>query len=277
MTSSENSSLIFSTTIQPERQRQRESLSRNLLRARTPRDGIVVLCLSVDLPDYCSHNVLMVVESHFLDRLIGSATAEKHIYYGVSWDTYLQVSEAFGEESNVRLTFNRGVLEIMSPKRLHEQVTRLVDMIVTFLAFELGLNVDNCGAMTLRVESAQRGGEPDSCSYIAHEAAVRGVEEINLQVHPPPDLILEVDITSPSLDKFGLYLTARVPEVWRYDGAQMSFNVMAGEQYESAAESQSFPHLSAAMLQRYINIGREQGSAAMLQTVKSEIPRTTDR
>jgi Uma2 family endonuclease len=164
----------------------------------------------------------------------------------------------------------------MSPKRLHEQVTRLVDMIVTFLAYELGLNVDNCGAMTLRVESAQRGGAPDSCFYIAHEAAVRGVEEINLQVHPPPDLVLEVDITSPSLDKFSLYLTARVPEVWRYDGSQMNFYVIAGERYESASESQCFQHLSAAMLQRYINIGREQGSAAMLQTVKSEIPRTTN-
>jgi Uma2 family endonuclease len=232
--------------------------------------------LSVDLRKCCSHNALMVVESHFLDRLTESATAEKHIYYGVSWDTYLQLLEELGDESNARLTFNRGVLEIMSPKRLHEQVTRLVDMIVTFLAYELGLNVDNCGAMTLRVESAQRGGAPDSCFYIAHEAAVRGVEEINLQVHPPPDLVLEVDITSPSLDKFSLYLTARVPEVWRYDGSQMNFYVIAGERYECASESQCFQHLSAAMLQRYINIGREQGSAAMLQTVKSEIPRTTN-
>src|SRR5436309_443008 len=83
-----------------------------------------------------------------------------------------------GEDRSVRLTFNRGALEIMSPKRLHEQITRLIDMVVTLLAFELGLNVDNCGAMTLRVASAQRGGEPDSCFYITNEARVRGVEEI---------------------------------------------------------------------------------------------------
>jgi Uma2 family endonuclease len=218
----------------------------------------------------------MLVESHVLDRLTATSTAEKHIYYGVKWDVYLQLLEDLGDDRSVRLTFNRGVLEIMSPKRLHEQITRLVDMVVTLLAFELGLNVDNCGAMTLRVESAQRGGEPDSCFYIAHEAEVRGVDEINLQVHPPPDIVLEVDITSPSLDKFGLYLAARVPEVWRYDGAHMSFHALAGERYETASHSLCFPHLTAAMLERYLTTGREQGSTAMLQMIKSEIPQITD-
>lgn len=214
----------------------------------------------------------MLVESHVLDRLTATSTAEKHIYYGVKWDDYLQLLADLGDDRSVRLTFNRGVLEIMSPKRLHEQITRLVDMVVTLLAFELGMNVDNCGAMTLRVESAERGGEPDSCFYIAHEAMVRGVDEINLQVHPPPDIVLEVDITSPSLDKFGLYLAARVPEVWRYDGAHMSFHALVGEQYETASHSLCFPHLTAAMLESYLTTGREQGSTAMLQAVKGEIP-----
>jgi len=219
----------------------------------------------------------MLVETHVLDRLKASATAEKHIYYGVSWDTYLQLLEELGDDGNVRLTFNRGVLEIMSPKRLHEQVTRLVDMVVTLLAFELGLNVDNCGAMTLRVKAAQHGGEPDSCFYIANEAAVRRVENINLQIHPPPDIVLEVDITSPSLDKFGLYLAARVPEVWRYDGAHMSFYALAEERYDDAPHSLCFPHLTAAMLERYVHVGREQGSTAMLQMVKRDIPQPADR
>jgi Uma2 family endonuclease len=218
----------------------------------------------------------MLAESHVLNRLTAAATAEKHIYYGVLWDTYLQLLEELGDDSGVRLTFNRGVLEIMSPKRLHEQITRLVDMVVTLLAFESGVNVDNCGAMTLRVASAERGGEPDSCFYIANEATVRGVDEIDLQVHPPPDIVLEVDITSPSLDKFGLYVAARVPEVWRYDGTRMSFHTLAGECYENAPHSLCFPHLTAAMLEHYLTIGREQGSTAMLQAVKSEMPEKTE-
>ncbi len=215
----------------------------------------------------------MLAQLHLLDRLTSHATAEKHLYYGVSWDTYNQLLEELTDEvGHLRLTFNHGVLEIMSPKRLHEQITRLVDMVVTLLAFESGRNVDNCGAMTLRVESAQRGGEPDSCFYITNEAAVRGVEEIDLQVHPPPDIVLEVDITSPSLDKFGLYLAAHVPEVWRYDGKHLKFYLRTSEQYESVAQSLCFPHLTATMLESYLNIGREQGSTAMLQIIKSEIP-----
>ena len=218
-----------------------------------------------------THNLTMLAESHVLDQLAVKATAQKHLYYGVSWDTYVHVREVIGDDSNVRLTFSRGVLEIMSPKRLHEQITRLIDMVVGHLAFDLGLNVDNCGAMTLRFEAAQRGGEPDSCFYVANESAVRGLEEIDIQVHPPPDIVLEVDITSPSLDKFGLYLAARIPEVWRFDGADMKFFALVGEEYDPAPNSLSFPSLTAAMLERYVAIGREQGSTVMLKTVKQEI------
>lgn len=218
----------------------------------------------------------MLAESHILDQLAMNGTAEKHLYYGVSWDTYLHVREVIGDDSSVRLTFSHGVLEIMSPKRPHEQIIRLIDMVVTLLAFELGLNVDNCGAMTLRFESAQRGGEPDSCYYLANESAVRGLEEIDLQVHPPPDIVLEVDITSPSLDKFGLYLAGGIPEVWRFDGTHMKFYVLLGEKYDTIPRSLSFPSLTAEMLEGYLRIGREQGSATMLKHVKGDIPRTTD-
>jgi Uma2 family endonuclease len=229
------------------------------------------LLSALTCPNRHSHNPHMLVEPHILDRLTANAIAEKHIYYGVSWDTYLQLLEELGDERSVRLTFNHGALEIMSPKRLHEQITRLIDMVVTVLTFELGLNVDNCGAMTLRVASAQRGGEPDSCFYVANEALVRGVDEIDLQIHPPPDIVLEVDITHPSLDKFGLYQAARIPEVWRYDGEHVSFHRLAGEQYEIALSSLCFPHLTAAMLESYLKVGREQGSTAMLQNVRRDI------
>jgi Uma2 family endonuclease len=205
-----------------------------------------------------------------------NAIAEKHLYYGVSWETYLQVTEEIGNNGNVRLTFSHGVLEIMSPNRLHEQIARLIDMVVTLLAFEFERNVDNCGAMTLRFESAERGGEPDSCFYIANEAAVRGVEEIDLQVHPPPDIALEVDITSPSLDKFGLYVAGRIPEVWRFDGAHIKFYKLGQDRYDTIQTSLSFPSLTTEMLEGYLKIGREQGSAAMLKQVKRDLPTATD-
>lgn len=207
-----------------------------------------------------------------MNRLTSSATAEKHIYYGIPWNTYLQLLDELGDDSSVRLTYSQGVLEVMSPKRRHEQLTRLVDMVVTLLAFELGMNVDNSGAMTLRVDSIESGGEPDSCFYITHESDVRGVEDIDLQIHPPPDIVLEVDITSPSLNKFELYAAAGVPEIWRHDGDEMKFYFLVDRQYQLTANSRCFPNLSSKMLERYIHIGRNEGSTAMLQTVKNEIP-----
>ncbi len=217
----------------------------------------------------------MLAETNILDRLATSATiAEKHLYYGVSWSAYLNLLDDLGDDrpGGIRLAYIDGILEIMSPKRLHEQITRLVDMILTLVTFELGMNLDNCGAMTLRVDLQEKGGEPDSCFYVANESKVRGVAEIDLQIHPPPDVVLEVDITSPSLDKMKLYAVAGVPEVWRYDGAQMRFFVLSNDQeYELSTHSRSFSHLTAERLTELIKIGREHGSTAMLQAVKSDV------
>lgn len=216
----------------------------------------------------------MLAETDILDRLAATATvAERHLYYGVSWDAYLRLLDDLGDDrpGGIRLTFMDGILEIMSPKRLHEQTTRFVDMILTLITFERGVNLDNCGAMTLRVDGQEKGGEPDSCFYIASEPQVRGLTEIDLQIHPPPDIILEVDITNPSLDKMRLYAAAEVPEVWRYDGKRMLFFVLTDGEYGSAVRSRSFPHLSGERLSEYLETGREHGSAAMLQAVKDDL------
>src|SRR5207248_7167465 len=103
-----------------------ESISCNLLRRwRKRRDVRHARHLqSVDLSNCHSHNSLMLVEAHILDRLMANATAEKHLYYGISWDTYLQLLDELGDHRSVRVTFSRGALEVVSPKRLHEQITR---------------------------------------------------------------------------------------------------------------------------------------------------------
>lgn len=216
----------------------------------------------------------MPVEANILERLAVAATvAARHVYYGVSWDVYLKLLDDLGDDrpGGIRLTYIDGVLEVVSPKRLHEQLTRLVDMIVTFVAFESGVNLDNSGSMTMRLDSQEKGGEPDSCYYLANEPIVRGLAEIDLQVHPPPDIALEVDITSPSLDKMKLYRAASVPEVWRYDGAQMQFFVLEDGLYQASTYSRSFPNLSSERLSAYLTIGRERGAKAMLRGVKADL------
>lgn len=217
----------------------------------------------------------MLTELNILDRLAVEATVERRIYYGVAWSSYVRLLEELGDETHLRLTFDQGVLEVMSPNSLHEQSARLIDMVVGLLAFELGQNVSNCGSMTMRAEEVERGGEPDSCFYLATEPQVRGVKNIDLQVHPPPDIVLEIDITSPSLNKFPLYAALGVPEVWRYNGTRMQFYSLIENEYQPVTHSLSFPHLSSAMIERYLSIGCAEGSSAMLRIVRDEIVRSS--
>lgn len=218
----------------------------------------------------------MLVETDVLERLAVTATvAERHVYYGVSWDAYLKLLDELGDNrpGGIHLTYMDGVLEVMSPKRLHEQLTRLVDMVLTLCAFELELDFDNCGSMTMRLDRQEKGGEPDSCFYLVNEPMVRGVDDIDLEVHPPPDIVLEIDITNPSLDKMKLYRAAGVPEVWRYDGTRLSFCVIENDEYRLSLHSRNFPHLTSARLAEYLAVGRERGAKAMLKIVKADIPK----
>lgn len=213
----------------------------------------------------------MLAELDILDRLSAAATAEKRIYYGVAWDDYLRLLDELGDGAHLRVTFDRGVLEIMSPKSEHEELARLIDLVLAYIAFEQNQNVKNCGSMTMHTVAVERGGEADSSYYVATESQVRGVKNIDLTVHPPPDIVLEIDITSPSLDKFPLYTALRVPEVWRYDGERMQFYLFVEGKYQPSTHSLSFPHLSSAMLERYLSIGCREGSSAMLRITKAEI------
>jgi Uma2 family endonuclease len=94
--------------------------------------------------------------------------------------------------------------------------------------------------------------EPDQCYYIKHEALVRAVEQIDLDQFPPPDLAVEVDITSSSLDRFSIYADLRIPEVWRYGGQSLTIYHLQEGQYEICDRSIALPLLQANDLSRFL-------------------------
>lgn len=115
---------------------------------------------------------------------------------------------------------------------------------------------------------AARGGEPDSCYYIQSESFVRAVDDIDLAIHPPPDIVLKIDINNPSLDKLGLYAALKVPEVWRYDDTRMSFYQLTANGYASITHSIALPTLSAEILMRFLHTGQTEGTNAMLREIQ---------
>lgn len=140
------------------------------------------------------------------------------------WETYEKLLEAFGDRRNARLAYDRGDLEIMAPSNEHEEDADFLGDLVKVLAEELNLPLRPGGSFTMKRKDVKRGIEPDRCFWIASAAKVAGVRKIDLARHAPPDLAIEVDVTSSSIDKFGIYAKLGVSELWRLTGDDLRFH-----------------------------------------------------
>jgi len=172
--------------------------------------------------------------------------------YNVSWETYERLLADLQDSSAPRMTYDRGTLEIMSPSSEHERYNRTAAQIVEELAVEMDVNFDSLGSTTFRRDDIDRGFEPDSCFYIRNAARVRGKKRIDLMVDPPPDLVIEIDITSPSLNKFSIFAQVGVPEVWRFDGERLAIYELAAGEYRERDASIAFPAVTAEQLTAFI-------------------------
>ncbi len=187
----------------------------------------------------------------------------------VRWETFEHLLTDLGNSRGTRLAYSHGVLEIMTPLGEHESNNRLIDDFIRAIADELELNLKKMGSLTLKRDGLKKGAEPDSCYYIQHEPQVRGQQNINLNVDPPPDLVLEIDITSGSLDKLPIYQALGVPEVWRYDGSILTvFVLQASGIYHSVSLSQVFPALDVKAIPQFIRQSLTDGETVTLRTFR---------
>jgi Uma2 family endonuclease len=180
---------------------------------------------------------------------VQSPGEQRLVLYGVSWPEYGRVLRALAERPGVRLTYDRGVLELMTLSLEHESLVRFFNLLILALTLELGLPLKGGGSTTFRRRGRRRGLEPDECYWIASEPLVRGKDKIDLRRDPPPDLALEVDVSYSTLDRMGIYAALRVPEVWRYDGRALTFHVLGADgAYAIAAQSRAMPQVASADL-----------------------------
>jgi Uma2 family endonuclease len=161
-----------------------------------------------------------------------SPTTQPVILEGVSWATYERLLADVDDSNALRCAYNQGTLELMTPSFDHERLNRLLAELVAAIAAGLDLDYEQAGSTTFKREDVGRGFEPDSCFYLAHAETVRGRRRIDLATDPPPDLVLEIDITHPSLDKLPIYAAVGVPEVWRYDGNRVVLYGLTTQGYE---------------------------------------------
>lgn len=168
--------------------------------------------------------------------------SQRFVVHRSSWQTYQTLLKAF-EDSPVRLTFDRGELELMSPSGPHERLKKLLDRLITAAAEELELPLRSQGSTTFAREELNRGLEPDECYYIEHEPDVRGRDDVGSDA-PPPDLAIEVEVSRTALDRLGIYADLGVPEVWRLRGTEIV--VLRREHsghYQEVDRSEIFPQI----------------------------------
>jgi Uma2 family endonuclease len=199
---------------------------------------------------------------------VKSPAEHRVILHNTSWVTYERLMKERGESRVPRFAYDRGELEIMSPSTEHEKFNRRIAQLVLTVAEELGIEAEDLGSTTFRREDLERGFEPDSCFYIQNEEQVRGKDRIDLAVDPPPDLVIEIDIISPSFSKLPIYAQIGVPEVWRYDGERMTILVLEGSDYAKTAESIVLPPVTSNVLTDFVEKSKSMKRTAWLEVVR---------
>ena len=161
----------------------------------------------------------------------------------ISWKTYERILDEIGE-THYRVTYNNGELEFMTLSLEHESFGEWITKLIFFAAFEFHIKMKCGGSTTLKKSLLNVGLEPDRCYWIKHEKRLRGKRRWNADTDPPPDLAVEIDITSSWLDRMGIYAELKVPEVWRFDGEVLKILILGTNgKYRERSRSEAFPWL----------------------------------
>jgi Uma2 family endonuclease len=189
---------------------------------------------------------------------------------GVSWQTFKALMADIGEDRSCRIAYDQGLLEIMVPYEQHEEPKILIAEFVTATADELEIEIRQLGSLTLEREDLTRAIEPDTCFYIQNEFQVRG-KEIKLPNVPPPDLVVESDYTRSSLNKFNIYASLGVPELWRYRKQTLQVYQLVEEKYEQTDKSLAFPFIPIAEIPGFIEQSKTIGQRASVRLFRTQI------
>ena len=206
----------------------------------------------------------------------GEADAvQRFVFRDADWALYEGISEAVGGR-HVRLTYDGWRLELMTLSHRHERSSSLLNRFVNVLTEELNVPCQSGRSTTFKRKDLQKGIEADDCYYLEHEPDVRQKDEIDLDIDPPPDLTIEVEVSRSALDRMAVYAAIKVSEVWRFDGDKIHVHVLGSDgNYEVVERSPHFPFLPMreleAFLKRRTEIDETQLVKQFRQWVREQI------
>jgi Uma2 family endonuclease len=173
------------------------------------------------------------------------------------------------------LTYDRGILELMTPSMGQEIDTGAISFLVDIVTAAMDIPICSVGSTTFRREDLQRGFEANASFYIRHEESIRGQREVDLKRDPPPDLVLEIEASRSEIDRLKLFASMGVPEVWRCDGQRISIFVLDQGGFRRSSLSGQIPALTSEVLTRFLDAHLAMLSPAWARMV-SEWARARD-
>lgn len=187
---------------------------------------------------------------------------QRVVLRGLSWDGYLQILEALPESRGSRLTYDDGVLEITVPLEDHEFSGRLIERFILTLVELMGLRIKTMGSTTMTYPHLRKGAEPDNAYYIQNQPLVKG-RNVVFGEDPPPDLVVEVDITHTDIAKNQFYASLKVPEFWRFNGKIWRVYVLREGVYTEVEVSPTFPQVPKERLYEFLAYAKDDEISAV--------------
>lgn len=179
------------------------------------------------------------------------------IFRDVRWDEYVQLLEDLGERPCIRLSYDRGTLEIMSTSSLHEYYGLALHDLIRQVTLRLGIRMRAFGRATMKKSRTMVGKEPDGCYYIKSLTLIGKKKHLDFEYDPPPDIAVEIDLSTNTINKLPLYQRLGVAEVWIYDGYEMTIHRLSVQGYEPVEQSIELPGFSSALLSGFLNASQD--------------------
>lgn len=173
---------------------------------------------------------------------------------GVPWDEYVSIVDELHKSRRARTAYDGGQLEITTSTLLHGRVSCLLSSLVTQLSLQSGIDIVSGGSSTFRSKRINAGTEPDECYWITNAVRVIGIKRWEPESDPPPDLVIEVDVTPDYLHRRPIYAKLGIPEMWRFDGQTLqSFALNENGEYVPTEQSLAFGFLNVADLLPFLS------------------------
>jgi Uma2 family endonuclease len=189
---------------------------------------------------------------------------------GIDWSEFEAILAELGESRSTRIAYNNNTLTIVAPLFKHEKSKVALGDIVKVLLDEQNIDYDSSASTTLKRQDLDKGVEPDDSFYIQNYERVLNKDRIDLMVDPPPDLAIEVDLTSKTQAE--LYEALGVPELWRYDQNRLRIDVLQAGQYVQVEESPTFPGWPLIELaDKYVARAREVGQGRAVRELRQQV------